>query len=127
MFEHASNTKKQGDIGEARAVYEYTRLGWVVCTPLCDSAKYDLIIERDGEIKRVQVKTSSYSRDGKYEVHLATLGGNQSYKTSRNRKDGDYDELFVLVDSGDCWMVPADLLKRTKVTISSSKFDEFKV
>ncbi len=127
VFDNAENTKKQGDIGESRAIYEYTRLGWVVCKPLCDSAKYDLIIERDGILKRVQVKTSHLKSSGVCEVGLRTTGGNQSFHTVRNREENDYDELFVLINTGDCWIVPSDKLGINSITITSSKFSEYKI
>lgn len=127
IFQNASNTKKQGDIGEARAVYEYTRLGWVVCKPLCDSAKYDLIVERDGKLKRVQVKTATKKKNNTYEVGLRTTGGNQSFHTAKKREADDYDELFVLVDSGDCWIVPCDKLGSNSISVLSKKFDQYKL
>ncbi len=127
VFDNAENTKKQGDIGESRAIYEYTRLGWVVCKPLCDSAKYDLIIERCGKLKRVQVKTSSQKKNGTCEVGLRTTGGNRSFHTARLREDDDYDELFVMIDTGECWMIPNDKLGINSITVSSSKFNNYKV
>lgn len=50
MFENATTFTRQGDIGEARAIYEYTRLGYTVARTLFDSAKFDLIIEKDSEL-----------------------------------------------------------------------------
>lgn len=127
LFENAKNTKKQGDIGESRAIYEYTLKGWVVCKPLCDSAKYDLIVERDGVIKRIQVKTGSFSRDGKYEVTISTKGGNRSFTTIQNRVDGDYDELFVLIETGECWMIPESVLPKTCIVPQAPKFSQYRV
>lgn len=59
LFENTTSTKKQGGIGQARAVYEYTNLGYSVWIPVSDNNKFDLIIEKNGVCSRVQVKTSS--------------------------------------------------------------------
>lgn len=129
LFNNAHNTKKQGDLGEARAIYEYTRLGYVVCKPLCDSAKYDLIVEKDGNIKRIQVKTSARkSKYGAYEVGLRTTGGNQSFNTAKLRNNGDYDELFILVDDGRCWMIPEEfLLNGNSINVGKDGYKDFLV
>jgi len=114
--------KLQGNLGVHRAVYEYGKLGYNVLWPLCDSAKYDLVIEKDGQFLRVQVKTSrtniTYRNKRKngevtktlcrtrWVVMLATSGGNTKTNTRRLREETDYDVLFVLVDNGKCWSIP---------------------
>ena len=52
MFENATTRTKQGDIGEARAIYEYTRLGYGVSRTLFDSCRYDLIIDDGSTLQR---------------------------------------------------------------------------
>lgn len=140
MFDHVDITvgKKQGNVGVARAVYEYTRLGYVVLAPvLSDSDKYDLVIADDKSLKKVQVKTSrlkmkDYSgRNGKrtgYQVHLVTSGGNTKTNTIRKRKDADYDLLFVLVEDGRCWSIPtSELTATTQVCVGTAKYKDFEI
>lgn len=129
LFEGCMNTKKQGDIGEARAIYEYTKLGHVVCAPLCDSAKYDLIVEKDGIMKRVQVKTSSYIRNGGFVIIVATTGGNSSRNYVVPRKEGDFDDLFILTSNDRCWMIPEKSLgkKQYSVSVGGVKWQEFEL
>jgi hypothetical protein len=129
LFEDCKNTKKQGDIGEARAIYEYTKLGYVICAPLCDSAKYDLIIEKDGTMRRVQVKTSSQAREGGFIIELSTCGGNQSRNSRTPRLRGDYDELFVLLSDERRWMIPAEKLEDVKysIKVGNTKWREFEI
>lgn len=109
-------------LGVHRAVYEYGKLGYNVLWPLCDSAKYDLVIEKDGQFLKVQVKTSRTNiiyrnkrKNGevtktpcltRWVVMLATSGGNTKMNTRRQREETDYDILFVLVDNGKCWSIP---------------------
>lgn len=130
LFEDCKNTKKQGDIGEACAIYEYTKRGYTVCVPLCDSTKYDLIIEKGGIMKRVQVKTTnSFTPAGCFSVRLATTGGNRSRFTGEPRRPEDYDELFVLATDGRRWMIPASDMGNTKyaLNVGNSKWKEFEV
>ena len=68
----------QADIGEAAANAWPTRAGFGVWVPLGHSPDADLIAERDRRLLRIQVKTSTAMRKGRYEVALATKGGNRS-------------------------------------------------
>lgn len=128
MFENANTYTKQGDIGEARAIYEYTRLGYGVSRTLFDSMKYDLVVDLEGHLKKVQVKTTkSKSKYGIYKVSLKTSGGNQSFSKARKREDGDYDLLFILSEDGSCWSIPVEELGGRSEISLGVKYDKFKL
>lgn len=129
VFEFATTRTRQGDIGEARAIYEYTRLGYTVSRTLFDSAKYELVIERDGEIQRVQVRTTTQkNRYGAPLVQLSTSGGNTKVHTKRLRQDEDYDILFVLTDDNDCWSIPTTAFTaRCELTVNPVVYAQYKI
>lgn len=125
LFDNATTSTKQGDIGEARAIYEYTKLGYVVSRTIFDSATYDLIIDDGNTLQRVQVKTTkckvkSYGKYAKnstrtgYQVQLTTSGGNRQVNIRRGRSEEDYDLLFVLTEEGRCWSIPTTALDGAK-------------
>jgi hypothetical protein len=121
--------KLQGNVGVARAVYEYTKRGYTVLAPLSDSDKYDLVVDIDGDLKKVQVKTSRHQTStGGYEVTLATKGGNRKMNTIRKRSQGDYDELFVLIETGECWSIPTSALKaKHALMVTAPKYSLYKM
>lgn len=59
------NTVSIGDIGEAMAIADFTKAGFVVSAPLSNNARYDLIIDNGEKIYRVQVKTTESVKDEK--------------------------------------------------------------
>lgn len=132
-----TNVKKmQGDVGVARAVYEYTKMGYTVLAPLSDSDKYDLVIGNGQMLMKVQVKTSRCKSQGGenrtgYQVNLSTKGGNTKINTIRTRESTDYDVLFVLVETGDCWSIPTAALGDAKHSIcvgsSADKYKQYKL
>jgi hypothetical protein len=103
------NTKQQGDIGVAKAIYAYTALGYAVSIPNTDNTKYDLIID-NGELLRVQVKTTRYKTDsGIYKALLKTNGGNQSWNGTVSKLDSsNFDILFVLTEDGNMYEFPSE-------------------
>ena len=130
MFTNTINSSRQGDIGEARAIYEYTKMGFVVSRTLFDSSKYDLIIDDEcGSLKRVQVKTTDFKKNSKsWLVSICTSGGNKSCNIKRLRQDDDYDILFVLNGEGRCWSIPmSEISSGHSITVGNKKYNEYEL
>lgn len=121
--------KLQGNVGVARAIYEYTKRGNTVLMPWSDSDKYDMVIDDGSTLLKVQVKTSRCKTNGGYAVNLATKGGNTSVNTVRTRIETDYDLLFCLTETGDCWSIPAAALGEAKhsIVVTSEKYKAYKL
>jgi len=79
-----------GDYAELRAAAIFTKKGWVVSKPLTQNSTYDLIIDKNGVLKKVQVK-SRQVRSNKICVELFTCMRN--YK--KIYKETDFDLLVV--------------------------------
>ena len=67
-----SNTVSIGDYGEALAVVNFMSKGAIVSKPLSNNARYDLIVEIDHKIYRVQVKSTNAIKEGKMEFATKT-------------------------------------------------------
>lgn len=124
MFNNCKNTKEQGNIGLGVAIQYFTQNLYTVSLPLNDSQDYDLIIEdKDGILKKVQVKTSSQiSPHNTYKVNLRVLGGNS--KKNQVHKMGNevkYDLLFILCDNGDRYLIPKTIIKDLVNSITVGK------
>ncbi len=128
MFENTTTYTKQGDIGEARAIYEYTKLGYGVSRTIFDSMKYDLIVDILGTLYKVQVKTTKHKSEyGVYRATLKVSGGNRSTYTTRKREDSDYDILFILSDNNICWSIPVENIDAKSEISLGTRYDEFKI
>lgn len=126
MFEKMQNSKKQGDLGVSAAIFHFQMNGVAVSIPFGDSQRYDLIADKDGELKRVQVKTSAYMRNGSYEVGVKTCGGNRSGQSVKKLDKNDYDILFVLTSDGSVYEIPADDVESSTCLVLGSKYEKYK-
>lgn len=133
-MERIINRRQQGDLGEASAIDWFTRRGAIVSTPLGHSPDYDLVVGLEGELHRVQVKTSTQEAttpDGhtRYPVMLATNGGNQSWNRRIKRFDPSrFDLLFVLLGCGRRWLLPAGGIEANNVVrLGGRKYSEFEI
>lgn len=89
------NSKKQGDAGLGLAIAHFTMQGYNVALPLTDSVDWDLIVEINGALKKVQVKTSIQLRRGTMVFDCAVSGGNKTRSTCKSIPDQDWDLLFL--------------------------------
>jgi hypothetical protein len=103
--------------------------GAKIFMPLGHSPDYDLVADFGDRLVRVQVKTSTFFRDGRWCTMIATRGGNQSWSGLVKRFDPSrYDALFVLVGDGRRWYIPADAIEgTTAISLGGPKYSEYEV
>ena len=119
------NSKKQGDAGLGQAIAYFTLKGYDVALPLTDSADWDLIVEIDGVLKRVQVKTSSQMSDtGVMKFNCDVKGGNQSFnKPSKTIQQQGWDLIFLhhLITNKQALIPKEVLVTKGQINLGSSK------
>ena len=121
--------KEKGDIAAANAISYFMTNGYEVCLPIGDKRPYDLVVELDGNLYRVQVKYAGwYTGDKKHKAALRTMGGNQSNHTIKKYGDNDFDLLFVYVENCRKFLIPWKELKiRNSLAIEASKYSSYEV
>jgi hypothetical protein len=134
MFWHMDariSPREQGDIGErAAAVWLLQQPHVSVFVPFGHSPDTDLIALIDGRLARVQVKTSTvHLKNGRYQVSLATRGGNQSWSGLVKRFSASRcDYLFVLIADGRQWFIPSALVDGTsQIVVGGPKYAAYEV
>ena len=124
------NPREQGDFGELSAMHWLAWQGASVYVPIFQSPDVDVVAGLDGQLVRVQVKTSTCRTPrGRWSVTLCTRGGNQSWNGLVKRLDPSRcDYLFVHVGDGRRWFIPAAALEcRSGLTLGGPKYAEFEV
>lgn len=58
------NSKRKGEISEAVVISELLKRNLTVSVPFGENARYDLVVDDDGDFERVQCKTGSLKNGG---------------------------------------------------------------
>src|SRR4051812_17854948 len=122
--------REQGDIGELSAMEWLASKGAHIYVPVGHSPDVDLIAMIDGQVLRVEVKTSTYKTPaGRWQVTISTSGGNQSWNGLVKHFDRSRCEyLFVHVGDGRRWLIPAGAIDgRTALLLGGPKYAEFEI
>ena len=121
-----STNKEKGRSSLGIAIGYFSINGYTVSIPLNDTQDYDLIIEKDGKIETVQVKsTDCKTKYGVYQVALKSCGGTKgkTYKTVINT---NVDKLVVITKELNIYIIPIKDIKNKSTLNLCSKYDVYK-
>ena len=121
------NSKKQGDAGLGQAIAYFTSKGYDVALPLTDSADWDLIVEFENGLKRVQIKTSSQIRRETPVFEANVKGGNRSGKEScKTIQDQNWDLIFLHhLITGKQALIPKEILTTSGQINLGKKYEQY--
>ena len=89
------NTVSIGDMGEAQAIALFTKNQIPVSKPLTNNVRYDLIIEKNNKLYRVQVKSTANIKDGKMEFATKTTNYTKGSWSSNHYSKNEVDIFFL--------------------------------
>jgi PD-(D/E)XK endonuclease len=120
---------EQGDFGELSAMQWLAQQGARVAVPVGHNDRWDLVAELAREVIRVQVKTSGFWRNDRWEVTLCTRGGNRSWSgVSKTLDPAGFDYLFVHVADGRRWMIPAtEIVAGSSLLLGGPKYARYEI
>jgi len=108
--------KLKGDISEQSVILECLKNGFNVSKPLGDRLKYDLILDVDDVLLKIQVKSvyKSKSRNLCCAGNIRTLTNRVNFKTkSYYVKDFDF-VVAHFIDTNDFWIISSDIFCNNK-------------
>ena len=93
-------TQRKGDLAVAQAIATFTKKGYDVALPITESAAYDIIVDNNVGLYRVQVRYSSTE-----DVELRRIHSNSQGYVIKKTKANAYDWLYVLFSDGREYLI----------------------
>ena len=119
--------KEKGNTGLGIAIAYYSMNGYTVSFPLNDTQDYDLIVDKNNILKKVQVKaTSCKTRYNKYQVALKSCGGTKG-ETYKTIIDTNIDEVFIVTGNMDIFILPIEEIKNRSTINFCRKHEKFRI
>ena len=122
-----STNKEKGHSSLGIAIAYYSSNGYTVSIPLNDTQDYDLIVDKDDNLKKVQVKsTACKTKYGNYQVALKSCGGTKgtTYKTVIETK---IDELFILTEDLKIYIIPIGEINNKSTLTICDKYGKYRM
>ncbi|MDD3374349.1 MAG: group I intron-associated PD-(D/E)XK endonuclease [Candidatus Omnitrophica bacterium] len=114
------DTKLKSDIAESAVILKLLEKGFNVLKPFGDRLAYDLAIDQEGRLIRIQVKSAWYSKDKK--MHLVDARRTKTNRRKMIRKkysNQDFDfAIIYLSDKQVFYIMPVEVFNNYASSIS---------
>ncbi len=121
-----NTNKEKGNSSLGIAIAYYSSNGYTVSIPLNDTQDYDLIVDKDGILKKVQVKsTACKTKYGNYQVTLKSCGGTKG-KTYKTVIETKIDEVFILTENLKIYIIPIEKIKNKSTLNICDKYGKYR-
>ena len=119
----------QGNLGLGKAIEYFVSNGYTVSIPLNDTQNCDLVVEIDGKLNKISVKTSRQTNNGiSYSVQLRNTGGNKGGEVRQIPFDNAFcDYLFIYTANEKTYLIPAKEISAKNCICIGVKYSEFEV
>jgi hypothetical protein len=126
------NSKKQGDAGLGQAIAFFTLKGYNVALPLTDSADCDMIVEIDGVLKKVQVKTSTQLGINNHMIFEGSVSGGNKTSNSNSLKlikDQDWDLVFLhhLITGKQALIPKCEITTKNRISLRDDNYIAYRL
>lgn len=99
------NSSKIGSIGEAVALTEFAKRGYKVSIPFSENCPYDLVVDKNGKLIKIQCKTTEHLKNNCMEFSICRSNGFTYEKKRYDETEVDY--IFVYcIENGYMGLVP---------------------
>jgi hypothetical protein len=122
----------KGDIAELKFMVLMRELGYIVSKPMSHHSRYDFIIDMDGSMKRVQVKSTEYKVSNI--PSKAYLCHSYTQKKKRRYMESEIDYIAVYITDQDAWyMIPIQEITGENMKLyphmdnSRGKYERFRI
>ena len=122
-----TTNKEKGNTSLGIAIAYYASNGYTVSIPLNDTQDYDLLVDKNNFIKRIQVKsTGCKTKYGNYQVALKSCGGTKgtTYKTVIKT---DVELIFILAGNKKMYLIPKEEIENSSTLSLCEKYEKFNV
>ena len=112
-----TDNKIKGNLIELKVIESFISLGYTVSIPYGDSSRYDLVVDIDGRLFKVQVKFP------KIEDGAICIRGFSANSRGRKRYLSSEVDFLATYYNGNCYLVRVvgDTSKSTKLRLLSAK------
>lgn len=122
-----NSNKEKGNTGLGIAIAYYSANGYTVSIPLNDTQDYDLIVDKNNILKKVQVKATSFkTKYNKYQVALKSCGGTKG-KMYKTVIDTNIEEVFIVTNNMDIFIIPIEKIKNKSTLNLCEKYEKYRI
>lgn len=108
------NTKHRGALTELQVLTYLFGLGYQVSIPFGDNARYDLVLDIDNKLYKIQVKSASKTpNEGVYKIDCSRMRVNRGENVRKHYSSEEVD-FFATMINEKCYLIPQSEVSDSK-------------
>jgi hypothetical protein len=98
------HTKEKGDLGVLKAQVDLFEQGFTLLSPMTEHSPFDLVVYKNGEFRRIQIKYRKLDDTGKLDIKFSTCWTDRNGTHTRAIDKNEVD-LFCIYcpDTDECY------------------------
>lgn len=108
------DTLIRGDVVELQCVLAFQERGYYCSIPFSGSCRYDVVVDIENKLYRIQCKSSSYHEEDGVLVMDATRSTTNTKKTTRHKYTKDEIDYFFTSWKNYCFLIPVEEVSTVK-------------
>lgn len=108
-------SKQKGNLTELQCITAFYELGYQISIPYGENSRYDFIADINGDLIKVQVKTSRVKKENEAIVFACRSTNVNTKGTNYHRYTKEQIDYFATFWNGKCYLVPVEECSVEKV------------
>lgn len=122
-----NTNKEKGNSALGIAIAYFSTNGYVVSIPLNDTQDYDLIVDKNNIMEKIQVKsTGCVTKYRNYQVALKSCGGTRG-STYKTVVETNIDKIFIVDQLKNMFLIPRNEIDNKSTINLCEKYNKYKV
>lgn len=103
------NTKQRGNITEIECMLAFLKMGYNVLTPYGDCERYDFVVDIEGTLYKIQVKSANANHIEQGYIEFKTANKTtQNGKFVRHTYTKEEIDFFMTCYNNQCYLIPVN-------------------
>lgn len=102
------NAKQKGNLTELQCITAFYELGYSVSIPYGENSRYDFIADVDGDLLKIQVKTSRVKKENEAIVFACRSTNVNTQGTKYHRYTKEQIDYFATFWENKCYLIPVE-------------------
>ena len=101
---------------ELEVARKFIELGYIVSVPYGNNSRYDLIVDTDNKLYRIQIKHACKNENGSYTIYTANSVATTTKRETKYYTKEDVDYIVSIIED-QLVVIPVDLINNKKQKI----------
>lgn len=109
---------------ELEVAMKLIELGYIVSVPYGNNSRYDLLVDTDNNIYRIQVKHAKQNSNGSYTIKTANSVSTTTKRTVKHYSKNDVDFIITIIEN-QLVVIPVEIVVNSESKVFRTELPQY--